>query len=120
MARGLADAEYFAILDGLLTRWASVASSRGGACGAALAHAPAALNATARVVWNFSDVPSNVDEAVVEGRFRPRAQGGGALAGRRVDGSGKHFHYDQPYSTNTSLMHEVLDGVAMKKATLVM
>ena len=29
-------------------------------------------------------------------------------------GLGKHYHYDEPYSTNTTLMHEVVDGVAMQ------
>ena len=50
------------------------------------------LEAVGKVVWNFSDVPSNID----------------LMSG----GLGKHYHYDEPYSTNTTLMHEVVDGVA--------
>ena len=50
------------------------------------------LEAVGKVVWNFSDVPSNID--LTSG------------------GVGKHYHYDEPYSTNTTLMHEVVDGVA--------
>ena len=52
----------------------------------------AVLEAVGKVVWNFSDVPSNID--LTSG------------------GVGKHYHYDEPYSTNTTLMHEVVDGVA--------
>ena len=93
-AKGLADAEYFARLDAIATRAldgcaADAAASR---CCREAARSQAVLEAVGKVVWNFSDVPSNID----------LTSGGG----------GKHYHYDEPYSTNTTLMHEVVDGVA--------
>jgi hypothetical protein len=59
---------------------------------AGVVRSQAVLEAVGKVVWNFSDVPSNID--LTSG------------------GVGKHYHYDEPYSTNTTLMHEVVDGVA--------
>ena len=93
-AKGLADAEYFARLDAIATRAldgcaADAAASR---CCREAARSQAVLEAVGKVVWNFSDVPSNID--LTSG------------------GVGKHYHYDEPYSTNTTLMHEVVDGVA--------
>ena len=93
-AKGLADAEYFARLDAMATRAldgcaADAAASR---CCREAARSQAVLEAVGKVVWNFSDVPSNID--LTSG------------------GVGKHYHYDEPYSTNTTLMHEVVDGVA--------
>ena len=93
LAKGLAEAEYFSKLDLLLLsrRCAPDGLLRSACCRAATA-SHAALQDTSKVVWNFSSVPSNVDQL--------------------VEGPGKHYSYDHPYSTNTTLMHQVVDRVA--------
>ena len=89
LAKGQADTEYFSALDELLERCGGAGQS------VEATRSQAALTDVGKVVWNFSNVPSNVD----------LGSGGG---------EGKHYLYDHPYSTNTTLMHEVLDRVAMQ------
>lgn len=114
LAKGLADSEYFSTLDHLTTSAARRAGSctsitsagravAATSCCREVARSHAALEAVAQVVWNFSNVPSNVD-------FLPTT----GPTGSSPDSApvGKHYHYDEPYSTNTTLMHQVLDNVA--------